>query len=216
MELAYLHSTHSHEELISLSNISEKIKVFPYYYKQQFDGAYNGCDVRKGVAQKLITVANQLPPDYYLVILDGWRSFETQTALYEMTKQQHAHRFEDEKLLLQFISSFVALPSKQPASPHYSGGAVDLTIAYLDGWLNMGTDFDAFTENAAALYYEQKENLTQTEINIRNNRRLLRSLMEAEDFTIHPNEWWHFDYGNIRWAKQKNTHPLYDGIERTI
>lgn len=206
----------SQEPLISLVGVSERIQVYPYYFKQKMSGAYDGCYLREGVAKKLIELSNQLPEDYFLVILDGWRSIETQNALYEMTKHQFRSSFNNESDLLSFVSNFVALPSKEPPSPHYTGGAVDLTIANKEGWLNMGTDFDDFTEKAGALYFEQKQDLTGEELEIRANRRLLRNAMEGVGFTIHPNEWWHFDYGNLRWARATKKSPIYGGIQLSI
>ena len=210
------HKVLSQEPLISLSGVSERIQVYPYYFKHQMPGAYNGCYLRGSVANKLIDVATQLPTDYYLVILDGWRSFETQNALYEMTKQHYRSVFNEESDLLNFVSNFVAIPSKDPPAPHYTGGAVDLTIANKEGWLNMGTDFDSFTDKASALYFERKEKLTIEELEIRENRRLLRNAMESVGFTLNPSEWWHFDYGNLRWAKAINKSPIYEGIELNI
>lgn len=211
-----LESKLAQEPLVSLANISEKIKVYPYYFKAQMAGAYDGCYLREGVVKKLIDVANTLPTGYFLVMLDGWRSLQTQQALVDMTRAQHEASFDNEEALLEFISGFVATPSADPPSPHYTGGAVDLTIANENGWLNMGTDFDAFTDEAAALYFEEKEQLTDEELEIRDNRRLLRHAMEQAGFTIHPNEWWHFDYGNLRWSRATNKRPIYDGIELNI
>lgn len=216
LELDNQQSMLSQEPLVSLVGVSERIQIYPYYFEHQMPGAYNGSYLRESVVKKLIEVANQLPINFSLVILDGWRSYETQNALYEMTKQSYRTLFHDETDLLNFVSGFVAFPSKDPPFPHYTGGAVDLTIATKDGWLNMGTDFDEFTEKASALYFEQIENLTSEQLEIRGNRRLLRNAMENMGFTIHSNEWWHFDYGNLRWAKAKNNSPIYKGIELNI
>ena len=206
------------EPLISLATVSERIKVFPYYFKYQIPGAINDCYLREGVVSKLLQVADQLPNDHYLVILDGWRSFETQMALYENIKSQFEQQFDTEEELLQQLSQFVATPSKNPLtpSPHYSGGAVDLTIGNNDGWLDMGTNFDEFTDKAHALYFEQLQQLTDEEIRIRDNRRLLRTLMESVGFRTNPEEWWHFDYGNERWAEGSKNTPIYFGIELQI
>lgn len=204
------------EPLISVTGVCERILVYPYYYKNNIPGAVNDCYLREGVVKKLIKVADSLPTNYSLVILDGWRSIETQKAIYDMTKQQFQSLFDNESDLLRYVSKFVALPSTNPPSPHYTGGAVDLTIATEDGWLNMGTDFDEFTEKASSLYYEEKEYLTKEEFVIRNNRRLLRNAMESVGFCMNLEEWWHFDYGNARWAKMKNKSPIYEGIELKI
>lgn len=210
--------THCQEPLISVSGVSDRIQVYPYYYKKQIKGSINGCFLREGVVKKLVEVANNLPSNYYLVIFDGWRSFDTQKALYETTKQQFKPLFENEVELLSHIEKFVAKPSKNQntPSPHYTGGAVDLTIAYNNVWLNMGTEFDDFTEKASSLYYENKENLTKKDLEIRNNRRLLRNSMEHVGFCMNPEEWWHFDYGNARWANGTGASPIYEGIELKI
>ncbi|RTQ94503.1 D-alanyl-D-alanine dipeptidase [Lysinibacillus telephonicus] len=208
--------TENEEPLISLTTVStKKIKVFPYYFKHQIPGSINDCFLREGVVSKLLLVADNLPEDHYLVILDGWRSFETQTALYEMIKRQFETQFDNEAEVLQHLSQFVATPSKDPLTPppHYTGGAVDLTIGTSNGWLNMGTSFDEFTEKAHSLYFEEKEQLTEEELQIRENRRLLRSLMESVGFRSNPEEWWHFDYGNARWAEGTSRTVIYFGIE---
>jgi zinc D-Ala-D-Ala dipeptidase len=51
----------------------------------------------------------------------------------------------------------------------------------------MPSGYDEFTERASPDY----SGGTAEE---RANRDLLRRLMEAEGFTVNPNEWWHFDY----------------------
>ena len=38
----------------------------------------------------------------------------------------------------------------------------------------------------------------------RQNRDMLRKLMEAAGFTVNPNEWWHFDY------KDWDQYAIYD------
>lgn len=203
------------EPLVSLTGVSERIQVYPYYFKQKLPGSVNDCFVREGVMKKLLTVVNSIPENYNLVILDGWRSFETQNALFEMAKQQFQSMFDSESDLLSHVSKFVATPSTDflSSSPHYTGGAVDLTIASKDGWLNMGTAFDEFTEKASSLYFEGQAHLTKEELEIRDNRRLLRYAMENAGFCINPDEWWHFDYGNSRWAKETALEPIYYGIE---
>lgn len=207
--------TQFQEPLISVLGVSDRIQVYPYYFKQQIPGSIEDCFLRESVVEKLLTVVNMIPNSYHLVILDGWRSIETQNALYEMVKQQFQSIFNKETDLLQHIAKFVAKPSIDihSPSPHYTGGAVDLTIATKDGWLDMGTKFDEFTDMSHSLYFEQKECLTKEELEFRNNRRLLRYSMESAGFRMNPEEWWHFDYGNARWAKGTNLSPIYYGIE---
>jgi D-alanyl-D-alanine dipeptidase len=62
--------------------------------------------------------------------------------------------------------------------------------------IDMGTRFDHFGPEAAALYFEQDgDNETA-----RDNRRILRVALTKADFRYDEDEWWHFDYGNQIWA----------------
>jgi D-alanyl-D-alanine dipeptidase len=83
---------------------------------------------------------------------------------------------------------YVADPAK--GSGHNRGIAVDLTIISLkDGKeLDMGTNFDNFTDTA----HQDFKNLPE---NVLNNRKLLRNLMVANGFKIFDTEWWHYYYG---------------------
>ena len=82
---------------------------------------------------------------------------------------------------------FVADPAS--GSKHNRGCAIDLSIYELKTGelLDMPSGYDEFTERASPAY--QGGTQLQTK-----NREMLRSLMEAEGFTVNPNEWWHFDY----------------------
>jgi len=206
---------HEEEPLISVLNVSDRIKIFPYYFLHNIPGTMNDCFLRVGVVNKLLEVVKNIPIDYHLVILDGWRSYQTQQFLYHTTKKYFVEKFSTVEKAEEQLSRFVAVPSMDPKNPapHYTGGAVDLTIADSKGWLNMGTEFDAFVEEAHSLYYENKVPLMDEERCIRDNRRLLREKMVQAGFHSNPDEWWHYEYGNSRWAKEKNVQPKYMGIE---
>lgn len=73
-------------------------------------------------------------------------------------------------------------------SQHSRGLATDLTIVDKNGKeLDMGTEFDNFTERAHA------DNLNLPK-NILENRQLLRGVMEQVGFKGIRTEWWHFSY----------------------
>ncbi|MEU7836106.1 M15 family metallopeptidase [Nonomuraea sp. NPDC049129] len=82
--------------------------------------------------------------------------------------------------------------------PHSAtGGAVDLTL--VDAYrreLDMGTPYDHFGPESAALYFE--DNAWNTIA--RSNRRILRDAMTGAGFRCDADEWWHFDFGNQIWA----------------
>ena len=69
----------------------------------------------------------------------------------------------------------------------------------------MGTIFDSFEPMAASLYFEEEGRDPQ----IRENRRLLREAMSAEDFRFDEFEWWHFDFGNQYGQLQKSVLSLF-------
>ncbi|WP_245590552.1 M15 family metallopeptidase [Aneurinibacillus terranovensis] len=202
------------EPLVSVSNLSSKIKTFPYYYQQNIPNALPDCYVRQGVAERLVKAANLLPADYWLVVLDGWRPYQVQQALYQMFKQELMAKGLQGEVLYAELAKFVARPSKNPdaPSPHITGGAVDLTIANNEGWLEMGTDFDELSEAAHTSWFETKHLLDDLEQRAREHRRLLTRVMSEAGFVNYEKEWWHYEYGNQRWALKYGQKAIYKGI----
>ena len=82
---------------------------------------------------------------------------------------------------------YAANPAK--GSGHNRGISVDVTIVRLTTGeeLPMPTKFDDFTEKA-------HHNYMNLESEVIENRRLLKTVMEANGFTALPTEWWHFSY----------------------
>ena len=118
-----------------------------------------------------------------IVIYDGYRPWAITKLFWEVVR-------EDQK-------KFVADPAK--GSKHNRGCAVDLGIYDLKTGkaIPMPSAYDEFTDRAAPDYAGG----TDEE---RNNRDKLRQLMEANGFTVNPNEWWHFDL--IGWEQ----YAIYD------
>jgi D-alanyl-D-alanine dipeptidase len=118
-----------------------------------------------------------------LVIFDGYRPWRITKLFWEVVP-------EDKR-------KFVADPAK--GSKHNRGAAVDLSIYELKTGrlLEMPSEYDEFTERASPDYAGGTEKE-------RENRDLLRRLMEAEGFIVNPNEWWHFDY------KDWESYAIYD------
>ena len=118
-----------------------------------------------------------------LVIFDGYRPWAITKLFWEVTP-------EDKR-------KFVANPAK--GSKHNRGCAVDLSVFDLKTGepLPMPSGYDEFTERASPDYKGASPQETA-------NREVLRRMMEAEGFTVNPNEWWHFDYKD--WEK----YAIYD------
>ena len=178
--------------------------------------AVTACYLRKTVYELLLKAQANLPDGYFLRIWDAWRPLSLQKELYESYRHDLISAFnlsslpEDEQNA--FISKYIAIPSENPDYPpaHTTGGAVDLTLIDERGnELDMGTDFDDFSEKAATDYFEKSEFDCST---IQKNRRILKDAMTKAGFTNLPSEWWHYDYGNRNWANFSKSEAIYKGV----
>ena len=178
------------------------------------------CFVRKEVYERLCAAAGNLPEGYRFRIWDAWRPFALQHELFEKYSVDIIRDFglegrpEEEKkaVICKFVSDPVADRKVPPA--HTTGGAIDLTVLDPEGReLEMGCDFDAFTDKTCASYFEVPEHTPGiTEERIRQNRRLLYFAMTDAGFTNLPSEWWHYDYGDRFWAYYQKKPAIYEGI----
>ena len=178
--------------------------------------AVTACYLRKTVYELLLKAQANLPDGYFLRIWDAWRPISLQKELYESYRHDLISAFnlsslpEDEQNA--FISKYIAIPSENPDYPpaHTTGGAVDLTLIDKYGnELDMGTDFDDFSEKAATDYFEKEEYNGSI---IQKNRRILNQAMTKAGFTNLPSEWWHYDCGNRNWADFSKNEAVYKGV----
>ncbi len=203
------------DPLVCISDIFRDIMVFQSkYFERGISGAIKEVYVRKTVSDMLLTATNSLPAGYKLKIFDAWRPIAVQKALYDEYYSNLCHKFKglrkSEAELRKMALLFVSFPSDNPDFPfvHSTGGAVDLTIVDAsERELNMGTDFDDFSDAAHTVYYE-----STSFYEIRDNRRLLYNTMLSAGFTNYPSEWWHYDFGDRFWAALKKKESIYRGI----
>lgn len=197
------------EALVSLSYFPEEILPSPQYYIQKIEGTIPEIYARKSVLKKLGEAAELLPCGCRFVVFDCWRPLQVQLGLFSIFQKRLGRKYPSlpPKKIRQMASAYVACPDESPSSsfPHGTGGAVDLSIADENGLLlNMGTDFDDFTEKSGTSYYEKRlkqgPRLKPEEAEALRNRRLLYSIMIRSGFTNYTGEWWHYDYGNQNWA----------------
>lgn len=195
-----------------LSN--DSITVDMQYPKLGMRYAEQHCYVREEVYQMLIDAANRLPAGYQFKIYDAWRPFALQQELYEVYSDKIINEFHlegsSEEQKKAVIKKFVSEPVWDRDVPpvHTTGGAIDLTIIGKDGHeLEMGTGFDAFSDETCTSFFEKNEE----NVVVRNNRRILYHVMTEAGFTNLPSEWWHFDYGDRFWAFYNKKPALYRG-----
>ncbi len=211
------------EPLVPVSSVlSSEIQCNPQYRIRGVPYSLDCCYCRQGVARKLAQISDWLRNSKLtLIIWDAWRPFAVQKALYDAYKERLRHErptaSEDE--LDAKTRRFVAFPSRDPAppSPHLTGGALDVTLGKAEGHeLPMGTGFDDFSDCAMTRYYEvlqEQRPLTVQELEFLRNRRLLVHLMAQAGFINYEEEWWHYDFGNRRWAAQTGRPAIYGPVE---
>jgi D-alanyl-D-alanine dipeptidase len=146
--------------------------------------------LQRPAAEALVRAHRSLEPKGYgLLVFDGYRPWSVTKLFWDETPP--AKR------------DFVANPAR--GSKHNRGCAVDLTLFDLATGreVEMPSGYDEMTERASPDYPggapEQRA-----------ARDLLRGAMEAEGFTVEPNEWWHFNHKD--WPR----YPILDVPFRAI
>jgi D-alanyl-D-alanine dipeptidase len=87
--------------------------------------------------------------------------------------------------------------------PHSTGGTVDLTLTFEGSALALGTAFDEFSPDAHARAFEDQPGLNC------DLRRMLYWSMSHEGFVGIRTEWWHFEFGTVRWAARTGVSAIY-------
>ena len=181
--------------------------------------------LREEVVNRLVKVNDYLisKSSFNLLIYDSWRPLEVQEFMFkrafllECEKSDIDISFENIKSypsILKKVEKFWAYPSYDTRCPppHSTGGALDVCLSDKDGNLvEMGSMVDQMDETSNPYFYA---NIKNEEAIIWNSRRnLLREIMTKFGFAQHPNEWWHFSYGDQLWAwKNKKANALYGKI----
>lgn len=171
--------------------------------------------VRKTLEEKLVRVSENLPEGINLVLIEGYRSLESQQQTwdkkFEKLKTENQD-WSDEEIEKQ-IRLVVAKPS--PLANHHCGGAIDVCLVYESGtFLDMGTPYPGLVDdtdfNKNLLYKTSmfSEEITEEQ---KANRKILRDTMEMEDFVWYPGEWWHYCWGDRMWAVYSNQTECFYG-----
>ena len=185
------------------------------YSKMNLKNTVDKAYLRKRVADMLYEARKLLPKEYGLKILDAWRPLNLQEELYYKYKKNIINEFHlensSEEEIEKNISKYISLPVQDVlmAPLHSTGGAIDIILTdELGNNLDIGVEFDEFTDKANTNYYETDSEKYKEVVK---NRRILYNVMTEVGFTNLPSECWHFDYGNKAWAYFKNKPIEYDG-----
>ncbi len=166
--------------------------------------------VREAVYEKIGRISKILvKQDKVLIIRSVWRSFAHQKLLRErrakIIKKEQPNKSEEE--IAKIVSYFIA---SEEESMHSTGGAVDALIYDLkkDCVMDFGNNDGLHLELNKTCYPFHPDITPQ----VKNNRKLLISLFDKEEFVVDPKEYWHFDYGNVIWAIEKEEKYAKYGI----
>lgn len=191
----------------------------PYWHR--VDGATDRLWLRRGVAEKLLRVnARIAAAGLELFLFDAWRPRAVQAYFHDVWMPAELQR-RDPSLtgaaLVEEVERYWAAPSEsaQSPAPHATAAAVDLTLRWKGGEaLWMGSLFDDVTALANRDRFEHLDagNFSFSDQEARANRRLLHWLMTEEGFAGHPDEWWHFSWGDQMWAALTGTPAAHYGL----
>jgi D-alanyl-D-alanine dipeptidase len=190
----------SDEPLIAL-DVNPRLMLHPVYALAGAPVASHAMLLRESVADRLHNAISQLPKSLGIQVLDAHRPLNVQAWLWaEMVSiVSREHPDWDEATIKAHSRRFVAYPEILPnrPTPHSTGGAVDITLFDIASGevLDMGSGFDEPVDASVCDYYERHPHPTFTE-----RRRLLFRAMTMCGFANYPGEWWHFEYGTLRWA----------------
>ena len=207
------------EPLISIPKSIFRLTPHPY---MSLGAPYlNGTDpwvLRKSVLKRLIEAQQYLTdrnPHLQLALFDAWRPISVQKFMINYTIHETCKTrgidINDHSVrgtiteIIEEVSRFWAKPTSNPSTPppHSTGAAIDLTLADMNGNpLDLGGEIDFIGAKSRPDFYEKDSfRMPYSKHYVFHNRRsLLCSVMEQAGFVQHPNEWWHFSYGDQLWS----------------
>ena len=187
------------EKLVDIQTLDSSIRVdLKYATTDNFMKKRLYFDIDKAYLQKVIaqrfikcnTYLKKLHPNYRLLVYDAARPRSIQQAMWDAL----------DSIPVKERTKFVSNPAN--GSVHNYAAAVDLTICDKYGKvLDMGAGYD----DIRLIAYPSKEDYFLKKGLLSNkqlaNRKLLRKVMNSQNFKNIPTEWWHFNGVSRKEAK---------------
>ena len=211
------------EPLISIPKSIFRLTPHPY---MSLGAPYlTGTDpwvLRRSVLKRLIhaqQLLSEIKPQLQLALFDAWRPISVQKFMFDYTIQKTCKLKGIDINNISFngsinnvideVSRFWAKPSHDPLTPppHSTGAAIDLTLADMNCKpLDLGCEIDYIgPESSPDFFNTETFEPPDSELMVFHRRRiLLFSVMKQAGFVQHPNEWWHFSYGDQLWSWLNN------------
>lgn len=164
--------------------------------------------LRASVAHRLAHAQSLLPKTWNFVIKAGFRPTSVQIALLDSLIQdvKKRNRGLNNEQALMHARAFVADPRIE-CPPHTTGGAVDIDVIDINTKKPIAMGCPPNTDDERAALHSPA--ITKEEYD---NRLVLLNAMLVAGFAPHHNEWWHYSYGDTRWAVFYEAHYAHYGI----
>ena len=220
------------EPLVAIPDDIFKINPHPYMSLGAPYGDRSPFFVRQGILEKLQKSQAYLQticPNYQIAIFDAYRPIPVQQFMVDYSFEQLAESKnlevknlteEQKNSLMAEVMKFWAVPSLDPKMPppHSTGAAIDVTLNISPAFgggniqeINMGSPIDEISDRSVPNYFASFRNAQAVGFN--RDRELLNQVMTHSGFQRHPNEWWHFSYGDQLWAWISNEQlAIYGGV----
>ena len=217
------------EPLVSIPESIFRLTPHPY---MSLGAPYStGVDpwvLRPSVIKRLIRAQQylfEITPRLQLALFDAWRPISVQKFMFNYTIHETCRskginiddisNKVDITDVIEEVGRFWAKPSSNPLTPppHSTGAAIDLTLSDMSGNpLDLGGEIDFIGAESSPDFYK-KDNFWMpcSKHQLFHKRRsLLFSVMEQAGFIQHPNEWWHFSFGDQLWSWRSSLgDPIY-------
>jgi len=157
---------------------------------------YNSIYVRESLALKINQVTNSIPNDWLLIVRAGHRPFDVQKGLLDQVADNYMLENPEATVnqALTHARTYYSDP-EQKLPPHTCGAAIDVDAR--NRTTNELIDFGCAVNTQESISFWVTKELT--DLQSKNRITLLRAMLAA-GFAPHPNEWWHFSYGDQYWA----------------
>jgi len=204
----------SHEPLVRIP--PDRFAIIAPHTYQALGAPYGDRDpfwVRAGVLDRLDHALGYLQqdcPGWGIQIFDAFRPVSVQQFMVDraiaevaITRNLNPEALSDadRAAILPEVQTFWAIPSLDPATPppHSTGGAIDITLVNADGEpIHMGSPIDELSPRSYPNHFAHADADDASVFDQR--RQLLHRVLIQAGFAQHPNEWWHFCYGDQMWA----------------
>ena len=164
--------------------------------------------LRKSVADKLNEAKKYLPNSMTFIIGEAWRPREYQKNIYDGFIRRFTKKYPDwpKEKIIKEADKYAAPYTGKKISGHMTGAALDIRL-YSNG--------KKVPMKSFRLSYQENSKSIQPKLPkyIKRNRKILFNALEKAELSNYPNEYWHWSYGDIWWAKRnKKKTAIYGPI----